>query len=217
MKRTSRQPLCSVVRVWGAAEQKTCLRIHVTRLSASSALLKGRNWGTRQIRVILYVKRRSQWSPGATFGVGICRAQPVQTGPSALTDSAKLLLLERNDGELRMRRKRDNVIPASTSISKFMLKVTPKNNGSRHLCWGRRTFPWGRHTVAQAPWAGRDSPDPNGNCSCVAGRPRAGSTCRRAGVNSLADMGELEEHWQRTDQPCVPVFPLRDSTIPCAA
>jgi hypothetical protein len=53
----------------------------------------------------------------ATFGVGICRAQPAQPGPSASTDSAKPLLLERNEGELRVRRKQDNVIPASTSIS----------------------------------------------------------------------------------------------------
>src|SRR5882762_7088236 len=48
--------------------------------------------------------------------------------PSSETD-VKPLLLERNEGELRT----DKSVPAS---SQFMLKVSPKNNGSAHLVAG---------------------------------------------------------------------------------
>jgi quercetin dioxygenase-like cupin family protein len=57
--------------------------------------------------------------------------------PSAVSiaeTDAKPLLLERNEGELRTRRiHTDSSIPAS---SQFMLKVSPKNNGSQHLVLG---------------------------------------------------------------------------------
>ena len=53
--------------------------------------------------------------------------------PEAEAD-AKPLLLEKNEGELRTRRiHTDNTAPAS---SQFMLKVSPKNNASRHLVAG---------------------------------------------------------------------------------
>src|SRR5882762_12041520 len=53
--------------------------------------------------------------------------------PSSETD-VKPLLLERNEGELRTRRiHADKSVPAS---SQFMLKVSPKNNGSAHLVAG---------------------------------------------------------------------------------
>jgi quercetin dioxygenase-like cupin family protein len=53
--------------------------------------------------------------------------------PGAETD-AKPLLLEKNEGELRTRRIHvDNSVTAS---SQFMLKVSPKNNGSQHLVLG---------------------------------------------------------------------------------
>jgi quercetin dioxygenase-like cupin family protein len=48
--------------------------------------------------------------------------------------NAKPLLLEKNEGELRTRRiHTDSSVPAS---SQFMLKVSPKNNGSQHLVAG---------------------------------------------------------------------------------
>jgi len=47
---------------------------------------------------------------------------------------ARSLLLERNEGELRTRRiHADSSVPAS---SQFLLKVSPKNNGSQHLVAG---------------------------------------------------------------------------------
>lgn len=53
--------------------------------------------------------------------------------PNPQTD-AKPLLLEKNEGELRTRRVHtDSSVPAS---SQFMLKVSPKNNGSQHLVAG---------------------------------------------------------------------------------
>jgi quercetin dioxygenase-like cupin family protein len=48
--------------------------------------------------------------------------------------NVKPLLLEKNEGELRTRRiHTDSSVPAS---SQFMLKVSPKNNGSQHLVAG---------------------------------------------------------------------------------
>jgi mannose-6-phosphate isomerase-like protein (cupin superfamily) len=66
---------------------------------------------------------------------GLChsRAQSIQSG-AAPDPNVKPLLLERNEGELRTRRiHTDASIPAS---SQFMLKVSPKNNGSQHLVLG---------------------------------------------------------------------------------
>ena len=55
--------------------------------------------------------------------------------------SVKPLLLERNEGELRTRRiHTDASTPAS---SQFMLKVSPKNNGSEHLVAGTEVLPPG--------------------------------------------------------------------------
>ncbi len=61
------------------------------------------------------------------------------------------LLLEQNEGELRTRRiHTDSSVPAS---SQFLLKVSPKNNGSQHLVAGTEmlapgaTLPKHRHLV----------------------------------------------------------------------
>jgi len=67
--------------------------------------------------------------------VGLCSAFS-QSNPSSAppeTD-AKPLLLEKNEGELRTRRiHTDN---SASPSSQFMLKVSPKNNGSQHLVAG---------------------------------------------------------------------------------
>ena len=66
-------------------------------------------------------------------GLGSLEAQSMQGGAAA--DSAvKPLLLERNDGELRTRRIRTDNKPVPAR--QFMLKVSPKNNGSQHLVLG---------------------------------------------------------------------------------
>jgi hypothetical protein len=68
-------------------------------------------------------------------GLGSLEAQSMQGGAAA--DSAvKPLLLERNDGELRTRRIRTDNKPVPAH--QFMLKVSPKNNGSQHLVLGRK-------------------------------------------------------------------------------
>ncbi len=71
----------------------------------------------------------------ALLGLSSSRAQSIQSGvPSAPDPTAKPLLLERNEGELRIRRiHTDASMPAA---SQFMLKVSPKNNGSQHLVLG---------------------------------------------------------------------------------
>src|SRR5882724_5403150 len=65
--------------------------------------------------------------------------------------TARPLLLETGEGELRTRHiHTDSSAPAS---SQFMLKVSPKNNGSRHLVAGTEvlapgaTLPKHRHLV----------------------------------------------------------------------
>ena len=84
--------------------------------------------------------------------VGLCsvfsQSHPAGAVPSSETN-AKALLLEKNEGELRTRRiHADASVPAS---SQFMLKVSPKNNGSQHLVAGTEevlpgaTLPKHRH------------------------------------------------------------------------
>jgi hypothetical protein len=78
----------------------------------------------------------------AVLVVGFCSAFS-QSNPSSATPgsdtNAKPLLLEKNEGELRTRRiHTDKSAPAS---SQFMLKVSPKNNGSQHLVAVRRSLP----------------------------------------------------------------------------
>jgi hypothetical protein len=72
------------------------------------------------------------------IAVFICRAQSVQSSSTAAPiGGAKPLLLEKNEGELRVRRA---VSVASTQSGSqlaeappFILKVSPKNNGSERL------------------------------------------------------------------------------------
>lgn len=61
--------------------------------------------------------------------------QASQAATAQMSDqTARPLLLEQNEGELRTRRiHADSSVPAS---SHFMLKVSPKNNGSQHLVAG---------------------------------------------------------------------------------
>ena len=91
---------------------------------------------------------------GVAIVVGLCSfpSQSIQSGGTPASDTgARPLLLERNEGELRTRRiHTDNTAPAS---SQFMLKVSPKNNGSQHLVAGTEelapgaTLPKHRHLV----------------------------------------------------------------------
>ena len=69
------------------------------------------------------------------LGLSSLRAQSIQSSaPSGPAPTVKPLLLERNEGELRIRRiHTDASMPASPQ---FMLKVSPKNNGSQHLVLG---------------------------------------------------------------------------------
>ena len=63
----------------------------------------------------------------------LSQSNPSSAAPGSDTNG-KPLLLERNEGELRTRRiHTDNSAVAS---SQFMLKVSPKNNGSQHLVAG---------------------------------------------------------------------------------
>jgi quercetin dioxygenase-like cupin family protein len=69
------------------------------------------------------------------FAAAISQAQSRSGSAFAAATAAKALLLEKNEGEVRVRRvPADNVsVPMSVPASQFMLKVSPKNNGSQHL------------------------------------------------------------------------------------
>ena len=76
--------------------------------------------------------------------VGFCNSFSQSNPPSGSSSSemnAKPLLLEQSEGELRTRRiHTDASVPAS---SQFILKVSPKNNGSEHLVAGTEVLPPG--------------------------------------------------------------------------
>jgi quercetin dioxygenase-like cupin family protein len=85
---------------------------------------------------------------------GLCTAEfqaDQSTGVRSSDANVRPLLLERDEGELRTRRiHTDGSSPAS---SQFMLKVSPKNNGSQHLVAGTEllapgaTLPKHRHLL----------------------------------------------------------------------
>ena len=64
-----------------------------------------------------------------------CQTSSTERAASIVGTPTKPLLLEKNEGELRVRRvPADNTsVPMSVPSSQFMLKVSPKNNGSEHL------------------------------------------------------------------------------------
>ncbi len=79
---------------------------------------------------------RSFVATGAIILIGLCSssAQSSQSSAAGPETSAKPLLLEKSEGELRTRRiHTDN---SGVPAHQFMLKVSPKNNGSQHLVLG---------------------------------------------------------------------------------
>ena len=83
-------------------------------------------------------------------GTAVSRADQSAGAPSSET-TARPLMLDSDEGELRTRRiHTDSSSPAS---SQFILKVSPKNNGSQHLVAGTEllapgaTLPKHRHLV----------------------------------------------------------------------
>jgi quercetin dioxygenase-like cupin family protein len=90
------------------------------------------------------------------FSNAFSQSKPPRSTPSSEADAdananARPLLLERNEGELRTRR--IHVDNSGTASSRFILKVSPKNNGSEHLVAGTEevapgaTLPKHRHLV----------------------------------------------------------------------
>jgi quercetin dioxygenase-like cupin family protein len=87
----------------------------------------------------------------ALMVIGLCAFSQTNPANPGSASEAKPLMLERDEGELRIRRIHlDN---SSSASSQFMLKVSPKNNGSQHLVAGTEdlapgaTLPKHRHLV----------------------------------------------------------------------
>jgi quercetin dioxygenase-like cupin family protein len=59
---------------------------------------------------------------------------------AAQSEGAKTLVLEKNEGEVRLRRPLGSL---STPSTEFILKVTPQNSGSKHLVLGTEEIPPG--------------------------------------------------------------------------
>jgi len=70
---------------------------------------------------------------------------------STTTDTTKPLILEKNDGEHRVRRPRETPIPTAA----FTIKVDSQNGGSRHLVLGTETIPPGGQ-IARHKHLGQD-------------------------------------------------------------
>ncbi len=93
------------------------------------------------------------FTAAALMAVGLSAFSQVNQSPTTPSSEpdAKPLLLERNEGELRTRR--IHVDNSATASSQFMLKVSPKNNGSQHLVAGTEevapgaTLPKHRHLI----------------------------------------------------------------------
>jgi len=65
---------------------------------------------------------------------------PCVLAQTSVEGSAKAIVLQKNEGELRTRRPREGVASPS---SDFLLKVSPKTNGSKHLLLGTEEIPPG--------------------------------------------------------------------------
>ncbi len=129
--------------------------------------------------------------------VGICNSFSQSNQSNGISSSeinAKPLLLEKSEGELRTRRiHTDGSVPAS---SQFMLKVSPKNNGSQHLVAGTEELSPGaaiqkhRHLAQDEilliqsgtahVWLGDQERDLHARGTCV---------------HPGEYMGKCEEHW----------------------
>jgi len=59
---------------------------------------------------------------------------------AAQSEGAKTLVLEKNEGEARVRRPRGSL---PTPTAEFILKVTSENSGSKHLVLGTEDIPPG--------------------------------------------------------------------------
>jgi hypothetical protein len=70
--------------------------------------------------------------------VAACTVASAQSQPPAAAAGSEVraqpLILEKNEGELRTRRLHTD--KSSVPASQFLLKVSPKNNGSQHLVMG---------------------------------------------------------------------------------
>lgn len=72
--------------------------------------------------------------------VGVCQAPSTQAGSTSAREAgARPLLLEKNEGEQRLWRPE----PGEVDLGGFILKVTPKSNGSQHLVLGTEDMPPG--------------------------------------------------------------------------
>jgi mannose-6-phosphate isomerase-like protein (cupin superfamily) len=67
-------------------------------------------------------------------------AQYVPAQTASTEGGAKAIVLQKNEGELRTRRPREGVASPSTD---FLLKVSPKTNGSKHFLLGTEEIPPG--------------------------------------------------------------------------
>jgi quercetin dioxygenase-like cupin family protein len=94
------------------------------------------------------------------IAVCVCQAQLQQSdSASVLTSGAKPLLLEKNEGELRVRRAVSDA-PSQSGAKPavpvpFLLKVSPKNNGSGHLVLITEDLPPGG-SIAKHKHLGQD-------------------------------------------------------------
>jgi quercetin dioxygenase-like cupin family protein len=89
-------------------------------------------------------------SVGAALIGGYCVSQ-IEAAQSPASNSTRPLILEKDDGEHRVRRPRETPMPTA----EFTIKVDPKNAGSRHLVLGTETISPGAQ-IARHKHLGQD-------------------------------------------------------------
>jgi len=87
----------------------------------------------------------------AAVTVGVYGISWMEEAQSATTATTKPLILEKNDGEHRVRRPRETAMPTAA----FTIKVDPQNGGSQHLVLGTETIPPGGQ-IARHKHLGQD-------------------------------------------------------------
>ena len=119
-------------------------------------------------------------------------------GARSSDTTARPLMLASDEGELRTRRiHTDSSSPAS---SQFILKVSPKNNGSKHLVAGTELLAQERHYRSTDTWCRMNPVDRRRNGPRVARRSGARSPCWRAGVHPGEHLDKWEEHRRHSNR-----------------
>ena len=148
--------------------------------------MSGRFWAPTATRCRMNPLKLGPIATMLLIAVCVCQGQSTQAGPPARESGPAPLLLEKNEGERRIWR--------DPPLGGFMLKISPKNNRSRHLVMGMEDLlPGSVIPEAQTSRSGRDCPGSVRSHACSGRRSGARPASGRHSVHSGIYLGEFEE------------------------